>query len=264
MDFKWKNRKIPIWDRVFPKKNFNKVQLTIDITEKLLTYKGELLQNPERLSRPDIKDMLAKIKKDFDPNLVVDLNLDSFFRGLYSVIVIENYRDENIEEYFDTYIETLPRRVDRLFNEEIKDFRDDEEFDELYRRDMNTSKIVNIFSGLAIFIACLGLFGLASHSTTQRIKEIGVRKVLGASVPLIIKLLVLDFIKWVALSNLFALPLAWYVSSQWLQGFAYRVELNLVPFVAASLAALAIAIITVLSQSWRAALLNPAKALRYE
>jgi putative ABC transport system permease protein len=140
----------------------------------------------------------------------------------------------------------------------------DEEFDEMYRRDMNTSKVVNIFSGLAIFIACLGLFGLASHSTTQRIKEIGVRKVLGASVPLIIRLLVLDFIKWVVLANLFALPLAWYASSQWLQGFAYRVELNLVPFIVASLAALTIAIITVLSQSWRAALLNPAKALRYE
>ncbi len=140
----------------------------------------------------------------------------------------------------------------------------DEEFDNLYRRDINTSKIVNIFSGLAIFIACLGLFGLASHSTTQRIKEIGVRKVLGASIPVIIRLLVLDFIKCVALSNLFALPLAWYVSSKWLQGFAYRVELNPAPFVVASLAALAIAVLTVLSQSWHAALLNPAKALRYE
>jgi len=131
MDFKWKNRKIPIWDRLFPKKNFNKVQLLTDVNDKLVAYKDELLTNPEKLSRPDIKEMLDNIKRSFDPNLIVDLNLDSFFRGLYSVIVIENYLNENIQEYFDTYIETLPRRVERLFDPDIKDFRDDEEFEEL-------------------------------------------------------------------------------------------------------------------------------------
>ena len=131
MDFKWKNRKIPLWNKIFPKKNLNKEQMLKDITDIMLTYKNELLQNPERLSRPDIKIMLDKIKKELDPNLIVDLNLDSFFRGLYSVIVIDSYRDENIQDYFDTYIETLPRRVERLFNSDIKDFRDDEEFEEL-------------------------------------------------------------------------------------------------------------------------------------
>jgi putative ABC transport system permease protein len=140
----------------------------------------------------------------------------------------------------------------------------DDVFDNLYRRDTNTGKIVNIFSGLAILIACLGLFGLASHSTAQRIKEIGVRKVLGASTGTIVRLLVTDFVRWVVLANLFAWPLAWFAASRWLDGFSYRIEVDPFLFLMASLAALGIAVITVISQSWRAAVINPAKALRYE
>lgn len=140
----------------------------------------------------------------------------------------------------------------------------DDEFDNLYRSDMNTGKIVNIFSALAILIACLGLFGLASHSTAQRIKEIGVRKVLGASTGTIIRLLVTDFVRWVVLANLFAWPIAWLAASRWLEGFAYRINVDPLLFLIASLAALLIAVITVISQSWRAALINPARALRYE
>jgi putative ABC transport system permease protein len=140
----------------------------------------------------------------------------------------------------------------------------DEEFDDLYRRDINTGQLVNVFSALAILIACLGLFGLASHATTQRTKEIGVRKVVGASTPTIIRLLVVDFVRWVALANLFAWPLTWYVATNWLENFAYRIDVDVIPFLAATVAALIIAIITVLGQSWRAALLNPSDAFRYE
>ena len=140
----------------------------------------------------------------------------------------------------------------------------DEEFADLYRRDLNTGKIVNIFSALAILIACLGLFGLASHSITQRFKEIGVRKVMGASAGSIVRLLVLDFVRWVALANLFAWPLIWFGASKWLESFAYRIDIAPLPFLIASLAALTVAIVTVISQSWRAALINPARALRYE
>lgn len=138
------------------------------------------------------------------------------------------------------------------------------EFEKLYRRDLNTGAIVNVFSGLAILIACLGLFGLASHATTQRTKEIGVRKVVGASTSVIVRLLVVDFVRWVALANVVAWPLAWYVASKWLQNFAYRINMDPLPVLAASLIALVIAVLTVLSQSWRAALINPAQALRYE
>lgn len=140
----------------------------------------------------------------------------------------------------------------------------DDEFEQLYRRDLNTGVIVNIFSGLAILIACLGLFALASYTITQRTKEIGVRKVVGASTPLIIRLLVTDFIKWVAIANLIAIPLAWYVSSRWLENFAYRIDVDWGLLLGAGLLALLIAAITVLGQSWRAALLNPSRALRYE
>ncbi|MEJ2636782.1 MAG: ABC transporter permease [Calditrichia bacterium] len=140
----------------------------------------------------------------------------------------------------------------------------DDEFNNLYRRDINTGKIVNIFSILAIFIACLGLFSLSSHSTAIRIKEIGVRKVLGASTGLIIRLLVIDFIRWVLLANIFAWPLAWFAASKWLNSFAYRIPLDPLPFLLASILALLVAVLTVLSQSWRAAVINPARALRYE
>ncbi|MDA1334293.1 MAG: ABC transporter permease, partial [Bacteroidetes bacterium] len=140
----------------------------------------------------------------------------------------------------------------------------DEEFQQIYDRDQTTGQVVNIFSTLAILIACLGLFGLASYSTTQRIKEIGVRKVLGASSRSVMSLLVVDFAKWVLIANLFAWPLAWYVSSKWLEGFAYRVEVDPVLLVGASLIALAISVLTVMSQAWNAAVMNPAKALRYE
>jgi putative ABC transport system permease protein len=140
----------------------------------------------------------------------------------------------------------------------------DTEFEILYRRDLNTGAIVNVFSGLAILIACLGLFGLASHATVQRTKEIGVRKVVGASTSVIVRLLVVDFVRWVALANLLAWPLAWYAASKWLQNFAYRINMDPLPLLAASLIALLIAVLTVLSQSWRAALINPAQALRYE
>ena len=140
----------------------------------------------------------------------------------------------------------------------------DEEFSNLYTRDLNTGRIVNIFSALAILIACLGLFGLASYSTAQRTKEIGVRKVLGASSGLIVRLLVMDFVRWVALANLIAWPLAWYASSQWLESFAYRIDVDPWLLLLATGVALLVSILTVLSQSWRAAAMNPARALRYE
>jgi putative ABC transport system permease protein len=140
----------------------------------------------------------------------------------------------------------------------------DDEFDTLYRRDINSGKIINLFSGLAIFIACLGLFGLASFSITQRTKEIGVRKTLGASAGRITTMLALDFLKWVALANLFAWPLAYFAMKKWLESFAYRTDITLVIFFIAAGVSLTIAILTVIFQSVKASLANPIKSLRYE
>ena len=140
----------------------------------------------------------------------------------------------------------------------------DERIDGLYRNDNQAGKIVSLFSFLAIFVSCLGLFGLAAFVTEQRTKEIGVRKVLGASLGRIVWLLTGQFIKWVAIANLIAWPVGYWVMNRWLQGFAFRTGLSAGIFLASGLAALGIAVITVSSQVLKAAVANPADSLKYE
>ncbi|WP_333483070.1 ABC transporter permease [Spirosoma telluris] len=117
---------------------------------------------------------------------------------------------------------------------------------------------------MAIFIACLGLFGLAAFTAEQRTKEIGVRKVLGASVASIVTLLSKDFVKLVLIAIVISSPIAWYVMNQWLQGFAYKTDISWWVFALAGLLAVGIALLTVSVQSIKAALMNPMKSLRSE
>jgi putative ABC transport system permease protein len=124
--------------------------------------------------------------------------------------------------------------------------------------------MITHFSFLAIFIACLGLLGLTSYSIIQRTREIGIRKVLGASTSTIVVLLTKQFTKWVILANVIAWPIAYYAMSRLLQFYAYRISLGIWIFLLAAFLALAIAIFTVSFQAMRAALANPADALRYE
>jgi putative ABC transport system permease protein len=140
----------------------------------------------------------------------------------------------------------------------------DESFDNMYRAEQRVGKIAISFSILAIVIACLGLFGLASYMAEQRTKEIGVRKVLGATVPDIVSMLSTDFIKLVLLASLLAFPFAWFWMNKWLEDFAYRVSIGWWVFLVAGFAAIAIAVITVSFQAVKAALRNPVKALRTE
>ncbi len=140
----------------------------------------------------------------------------------------------------------------------------DDDFDRLYMNENQTRKLFSIFSFLAIFIACLGLFGLASFIADRKTKEIGIRKVLGASVPGIVKILNTSFVKWVLIANLIAWPIAWYVMNRWLQNFAYRIGLSWWMFVLAAVLALFIALVTVSIQTVKAALKNPIDSLRYE
>jgi len=140
----------------------------------------------------------------------------------------------------------------------------DEDFQKNYEAENRLASIVSSFTFIAIFISCLGLFGLATFSAEQRTKEIGVRKVLGASVTSIIALLSKDFIKLVAVAILIASPLAWWVMNKWLQDFAYRVNVSWAVFVITTITALAIALITISLQAVRAALSNPVKSLRTE
>ena len=140
----------------------------------------------------------------------------------------------------------------------------DEDFAKAYAAEERTGVIVSVFSVLAIFIACLGLLGLAAFTTEQRTKEVGIRKILGASVPGIVALLLKDFVKWVLISNIIAWPIAYFTLNKWLEDFAYRINISLWTFVLASIIALLIAIFTVGYQSMKAATANPVKSLRYE
>jgi len=140
----------------------------------------------------------------------------------------------------------------------------DNDIDKMYRSDKIMSRMLSHFSFLAIFIACLGLLGLTSYSIIQRTREIGIRKVLGASTLTIVVLLTKQFTKWVLVANVIAWPIAYYAMSRLLQFYAYRISLGIWIFLLAAFLALVIAIFTVSFQAMRAALANPVDALRYE
>jgi putative ABC transport system permease protein len=140
----------------------------------------------------------------------------------------------------------------------------DEYFDQAYRSEERLSQILRSFSFLAIFIACLGLFGLAAFATERRTKEIGIRKVFGATVATVTALLSKDFVKLVLLANIIAWPIAWYAMHKWLQNFAYRINIGWWVFALAGGLALFIALLTVSAQAVRAALANPVEVLKHE
>ena len=133
-----------------------------------------------------------------------------------------------------------------------------------YRSDQKLAKLYGIFTSLSIFIACLGLFGLVAFTAQQRTREMGIRKVLGANVAEIVKLLSADFLRLVLIAVIVASPIAWLAMNQWLQDFAYRIDIPLWVFVLAGVAAFAIALITVSFQAVKAAVANPVKSLRTE
>ena len=140
----------------------------------------------------------------------------------------------------------------------------DDHFTEVYQADTQVSKIVGILAGLAIFISCLGLFGLASYAAERRIKEIGIRKVMGASVNSIVGLLSRHFIRLVLLANVIAWPLAYFAMHRWLEDYAYRIPISWWVFLLAGVLALGIALVTVSILAVRAAVMNPVKSLRSE
>lgn len=140
----------------------------------------------------------------------------------------------------------------------------DEAIASLYKQDRNTSKLIGAATGVTIFISCLGLFGLATLTAFQRTKEIGIRKVLGATVTGIVKILSKDFVKLVLIAIVIASPIAWWAMNQWLQDFAYRVEIQWWMFVLAGTIAVFIALLTVSSQALKAAIANPVDSLRDE
>jgi putative ABC transport system permease protein len=140
----------------------------------------------------------------------------------------------------------------------------DETFDNLYKSEQRTGTLLDIFAIIAIFISCLGLFGLATYTAQVRTREIGVRKVLGAGVGGIVTLLAKDFIRLILVAIIIATPISWYLMNKWLSDYAYRVNIGWSVFVISGLLAIVIAIVTISFQSMRAAIANPVKSLRTE
>ncbi len=140
----------------------------------------------------------------------------------------------------------------------------DQTYDKLYKSDEQFNSIIDGFSVIAIILACMGLFGLISQNTERRIKEIGVRKILGASVNSIVFIIIRDLLKWVVLANIIAFPLAWFIMNKWLQNYAYHTDLSWWMFLLAGGIALVIALATVSFQAIKAATINPVESLRYE
>ena len=161
---------------------------------------------------------------------------------------------EHIKDVINTYSPDYP--FEYSFFDDI--------FDKSYHSEQRMVDIFSSFTFLAIIISCMGLFGLVLYSVEHRIKEIGIRKVLGGSVSGIFLLLSKEFFKWIIISNTIAWPVAWYVMNRWLQNFAYRTDIAVVNFILAAGIALLIALLTMSYQSIKAALSNPVKALRYE
>jgi putative ABC transport system permease protein len=203
--------------------------------------------------------------------VVKDFNFQSLHKEI-SPLALRNSGDPflfaSIRFSTDGIQQTLSG-IEKIFNKfaprtPFEYFFFDDYFENLYRAEENFGRAFRYFTFLAILISCLGLFGLAFFITEQKTKEIGIRKVLGASVSGIVGMLSKDFAKWSILANILAWPLAYLVMNKWLQNFAYRIDIGIKTFVLAAILALCIVLITVSYQSIKAAISNPADILRYE
>ena len=209
--------------------------------------------------------------KDFQViGIVKDFHMESLRENARPIVI----RTSESSNYLAIRIQPgdIPKMLDQVkvqwekFNSDapFEYFFLDQSFDAQYKSEDKLSKIIGVFTLVAIAIACLGLFGLVSYTATQKTKEIGIRKVNGATITEILAMLNKDFVKWVTISIVIATPVSWYAMNKWLENFAYKTELSWWIFVLAGLLALGIALLTVSWQSWRAATRNPVEALRYE
>ncbi|HOZ86319.1 MAG TPA: ABC transporter permease [Bacteroidia bacterium] len=209
------------------------------------------------------KGQIIGVVKDFHNNTLqkpikpLSLRLQGQYFGLVSLSVAADGTQNTVQSVQKVWEKLIPYRPFDYY------FLDDK-FNEHYRGDARFGKLFLYFSSLAIFISCLGLLGLSSYSTFQRTKEIGIRKVLGASVTRIVSLLTKEFFILVLISFVIATPLAWYAMHKWLQDYAYRIEIHWWVFMLSGLLALFIALFTVSFQAVKAAVANPVKSLRTE
>lgn len=208
-------------------------------------------------------------------NPIIGVTKDFHYRGLQSEVepLVMEFLPESFR-YITLSIDITSMKETLAFIESqwkilfpgypFENFFLDTDFDRQYRADEQVGRIFRIFTLLGLFIACLGLLALASFTAESRTKEIGVRKVLGASVTEIVIMLSKQFTKWVLLANCIAWPIAYYFMHRWLKNFAYRININIVTFLLSGILVLFVALITVSYQSIKASLANPVDSLRYE
>jgi putative ABC transport system permease protein len=214
----------------------------------------------------DVKGKIIGVVKDFHfeslhqrivPLVMVLLKPDQNFYNQLSVKLNSDNMESSVrslEKIWKSYLPEIPFEFNFM----------DDNFNKLYLSEQRQSKLFTIFACIAIFIACLGLLGLSSFAITQRVKEIGIRKVLGAGTGTIVVLLSKDFLKLVIIAALIAFPVAWLAMSKWLADFAYRISISWWIFIVAGVIAAAIALLTVSIQAIKAAMANPVKSLRTE
>jgi len=244
---------------------------------------------PKEYENVILNESAAKHMGFEKPDLAIDDQI--FFWGdTFRIVgVVKNYRQQSLKEEFEPLIFRYNRTPGGFysikfntaevhqsiskFEEHWKEFFPgnpfsyfflDDHYNKQYKADQQFGKVFGLFSALAIFIACLGLFGLSSLTALQRTKEIGVRKVLGASVPSILTLVSRDYFVLMGLSIVLATPLTWWIMNNWLLGFANRISLAWWIFALPSVMVILVALLTVSLHTWRAARTNPATALRYE
>jgi len=249
--------------------------------ERLLDREDTVIVNETASKKIDLDDPIGKslsiitLEGDFLTREVIgvvrDFHFSSARRSLKPIIfrfnpersylllirIAPGQIAQTLSQIESTYKEIYPDR-------EFRYFFMDEAFNEQFIEDQKFASRLGAFSGVAIFIACLGLIGMVSFSVEERRKEIAIRKVLGSTEVRIIKLLGSDFLKWVAVANVIAWPLGYFGMNRWLSVFAYRVPLSIWPFVIAGICALAIALLTMSYQSLKAARTNPAAVLRHD
>ena len=240
-------------------------------------FSNEVILNKEAIRRMKMTDPIQKYfgRNGGDRARIVGVTKDFHFESLRTGIepmvmlplndnpdvLIMRIRPENFSQTLAAIKENWKTIIPDS-NIEIGFF--DQRLQEMYNAELRISGLFQYFSFVAIFIACIGLFGLSVFAIERKRKEIGIRKVNGSKVSQILAMLNKDFIKWVLISFVIASPLAWYVMSSWLQNFAYQTELHWWIFALAGILSIAIALLTVSVQSYKAATRNPVEALRYE
>ncbi|MEJ7829501.1 MAG: ABC transporter permease [Segetibacter sp.] len=261
--------------------NTYKLQLLAGRNYKKGDTVNEVLVNQELLQKLGITNPQEAINKEIDMwdgkikapivGVIKDFHSQSLQEAIAPVILgnlKDVYRTINIKVQQQNLEQTIPY-IEKLWTATYPDYVFEYQFlnekiATLYKQEKQLSQLYKIFAGIAIFLSCLGLYGLASYMAVQRIKEVGIRKVLGATVQNVVYLFSKEFIILIAIAFVIASPIAWYFMHQWLQDFAYRIDIGWTIFMLGGVSSLLIALITVSFQAIKAALANPVKSLRAE